>query len=552
MMMEPATELSPGAQNVRFCFVKTVKNLTASQDCLRTIKPSEDYHKLPTFMQEKTNQCRDHKKKYELYCSFHACPCCVQCVTDKHKKCQDLKPLSEIVKQVKSSASVQLFEKDLKDVKENLDAAIKYLKTRISTIDMQKTEAVEKIRYLRKSINDNLNKLEQKILNDLESKHSKLKLNIATLVQQMEQRASQINQLQSQFTRMTEYATELQMYIGLRQIEKTTSQTAEYIEDLDSKDHFSEKNLEVNISSALQSIVRGVKSFGDIYINTTFSTFEIKPGRKDQAQNLISKVPGIDEIKPSLLTRLTTPEDMKILDIYACLMLPDGKFLILNYVYGQLLLFSNDGIFIRIVVTFTKGPFDACFVRSNTVAVTLGPANQTALVDIEKNIIIQTIKLSHDCYGVSSDCETLVICSGGRQSTRVNLNDMSNTILAGMEKVGCISLFQGNIYGTIYSENKICCYNSSGEPLWTFQHQDIDRPVGITLDMNGFVYIASEENNSVVVVSSDGKTCKTILSEADGIKRPYGIDINKETGTMIVSSLIIEDKFYGTAFVYRI
>ncbi|CAC5391112.1 unnamed protein product [Mytilus coruscus] len=134
---------------------------------------AEAYQKLPTFMQDISSQCRDHKKKFELYCSFHACPCCVQCVTDKQKKCQDMTPLSDILQQVKSSASVQLFAQDLKDVKENLDTAIKYLKSRTSTIDTQKTKAVEEIMYMRKSMIDYLNKLEQEILNDLESKHCK-------------------------------------------------------------------------------------------------------------------------------------------------------------------------------------------------------------------------------------------------------------------------------------------------------------------------------------------------------------------------------------------
>ncbi|CAG2254039.1 unnamed protein product [Mytilus edulis] len=458
---------------------------------------AEDYKKLPTFMQEISSQCRDHKKKYELYCTFHACPCCVQCVTDKHKKCQDMKPLSDILQQVKSSASVQLFEKDLMNVRENLDTAIKYLKTRISTINTQKTKAVEEIQYMRKSISDYFNKLEQSILNDLESKHSKLKSNMASLVQQMEQRASQIDLMQSQFTKMTQHATELQMYIGLREIEKITSETAKYIEDLESGDHFN------------------VESFGDININTTSSTLQIKAGRKDQAQHLVPNVPGIEQIKPNLLTTLTLPEDMKSLSITACLILPDGKCMILDYNKKELLLFSNDGTFIRKVVKFTENPFDACFVRNNTVAVTFGNTLQTVLVDTEKNTVIQTIKLSHDCYGVASD---------------------------------------GNIYGTNNKESKVCCYKITGEPLWTYQHQDIATPGGLTLDKNGFVYIASRGNNSIVVVSPDGKTSKTILSQADGIKNPWSIDINRETGMMIVSSEISDDTISGSesAFVYKL
>ncbi|VDI14281.1 Hypothetical predicted protein [Mytilus galloprovincialis] len=516
---------------------------------------SEDYHKLPAFIQEISSQCKDHKKKMKLYCSFHSCPCCDQCVTNKHKKCKDLKALSDVLKHVKSSASFQLFAKDLKDVKENLDTTIKYMKTRISTINTQKTKAVEEIKYMRKSINDYLNKLEQDILTDLESKHSKLELDMAEVLQQMEQRASQITQMQSQITQMTQLATELQMYIGLREIETTTSRTAKYIEDLETGDYFIEKNLEVNISSALQSILLDVKSFGDIYINTTSSTLQTKAGRKDEAQNIISKVPGIEDIKPSLVTRLTIPKDMKTtIAIFDCCILPDGRSIILDSYKHLLLLFSHDGIFIRKLVTLPSSLRAVCFVRNNTVAVAFGShSNQTTLMNIEKNKISQTIQLSHACNGVASDGKTLVISSSHFQSTRVNLNDMSHTIIEEMEgELECFSLFQGNMYATICYENKVCCFKSTGELLWTFQHQDIISQFGITLDQNGFVYIASGKNG-IEVVSPDGKACKTILSEADGIEGAWAIDINKETGMMIVSSLICDDNINcHTAFVYKI
>ncbi|CAC5358058.1 unnamed protein product [Mytilus coruscus] len=168
---------------------------------------------------------------------------------------------------------------------------------------------------------------------------------------------------------------------------------------------------------------------------------------------------------------------MRSLRIYACRILPEGKIIILDNNKRQLLLFSKDGIFIRIIVTFTNNPYDTCFVKNNTVAVVLGSTNQTTLVDIEMNRIIQTIKLSHDCNGVASDGETLVISSSDSQRTRVNINDMSHTLLEDMGGVGCIALIQGNIYGTIPVENKVCCLKSTGELLWIFQHQDIDCPV---------------------------------------------------------------------------
>lgn len=129
----------------------------------------KDYQKLPAFMQEISSQCKDHRKKFELYCTFHACPCCVQCLTDKHEKCKEMKPLSDILENIKSSASVQLLEKDMTVVKENFEEMIEYFNNRMNSNNGQKLKAAEKIRSVKKSIDEFLNKIEQDIISDLET-----------------------------------------------------------------------------------------------------------------------------------------------------------------------------------------------------------------------------------------------------------------------------------------------------------------------------------------------------------------------------------------------
>lgn len=508
----------------------------------------QDYQKLPTLIKEMSSMCRDHNKRFELYCSVHSCPCCVKCKTDKHQKCSDMKPLSEILKKVKSSASVQLFENDLKDVKEDLFEAIRLLKTKILTNNFQKTKAVEKVRNMRKSINDYLNGLEQTLLNDLEINYSKLKSNMNIFIQQMEQRASQLDQMQRDFNNLINNSTELQTYVGLREIEEKTSEAAKYIADLESRNIFNEEILKVNISSEIESILQHVKSFGDIIVTTTSSKLRVKTGRKHQAQYLVPSSCKIEDIKPFFIERLTIPEDVTTLNIWACVVLHDGKLVMFDYNKARILLFSNDGIFVREVVSFTETLLDACLVGNNTVAVALGSANQTALVDIENNTIIRTVNLSHQCDAVGSDGEAMVV-SGIEKSSVVNLNDMSFTILEGVGAYH-IALSNGHIYGTINNENKIYCYKITGEPLWVFKHEEIQSPQGITLDQHGFVYIASRGNNSIVVVSPDGKTSKQLLSEADGIQNPYVININRELGLMIDSIEIRKNS--DSAVVYNI
>ncbi|CAG2211419.1 unnamed protein product [Mytilus edulis] len=127
---------------------------------------TEDFNKLPVFMKKISSQCKDHNMRFELYCPFHACPCCVHCVY-KHQKCQDIKPLSDILSQIKSSASVLLCENELNDMNEIFEVILNYLKQRIDKNQIKKMDGIEKSHAMRRAIDDYLNELEENILVDL-------------------------------------------------------------------------------------------------------------------------------------------------------------------------------------------------------------------------------------------------------------------------------------------------------------------------------------------------------------------------------------------------
>jgi DNA-binding beta-propeller fold protein YncE len=60
------------------------------------------------------------------------------------------------------------------------------------------------------------------------------------------------------------------------------------------------------------------------------------------------------------------------------------------------------------------------------------------------------------------------------------------------------------------------------------------------------VYVASLKNNSVVVISPDGKRCRTVLGDSDGIYQPLAICFDKVKNNLVVCNL------YGTAFLYKV
>jgi hypothetical protein len=52
----------------------------------------ENYQKLPSSTLSIKNRCTKHGKQYELYCSIHGDPCCVMCIRNDHRYCQELRP----------------------------------------------------------------------------------------------------------------------------------------------------------------------------------------------------------------------------------------------------------------------------------------------------------------------------------------------------------------------------------------------------------------------------------------------------------------------------
>ncbi|CAG2224833.1 unnamed protein product [Mytilus edulis] len=491
---------------------KQENEATWCMDCDHITIVSEEYHKLPSFMKETSNICKDHDRKYELYCSDHECACCSECTLDKHDKCQDIKLLLEINRNINSSDSIPFLDEDLKNLGEKFEQIIEYLHNRIRTNKNQKTQILKEIKSVRKSIDDYLDKIEGQILAELQSKHSK---------------------------------------IQTKEIKKASSQESKYIEDLESKGNFDKHNLHVNISSALQSVLTDVKSFGDISITNQPYSSNVKVIIGDEVQHSVPKTPCMEQIKPTFLNTLKFPGRQKYL-MMKLLVLDDGKFLALENHQESLMLFGTDGYFWRNVVKFSKDdfPFNFCNISNNIVAVSLYYKHQVILVDIEKNKTIETIDMPGACCDISCNGQTLAISlSDDAKIILLNLQDKSSKIIEAVQLTHLV-LFKENIYCTACGTHEVFCYKDTGEHVWTVKNSDIDIPVGIAVDMNGFVYIASVGNNSIVQLSPDGKSQKTILNEKDGIKCPNAFDINRKAGLMIVSS----QTSYCTdeAFVYKI
>jgi hypothetical protein len=103
------------------------------------------------------------------------------------------------------------------------------------------------------------------------------------------------------------------------------------------------------------------------------------------------------------------------------------------------------------------------------------------------------------------------------------------------------------IYQTNPNTNTVTCYTIKGDKLWEFKDVSmLNIPQGITVDNKSKVYVTSFPSNNVVVLESDGKEGRQLLSSDDKLYDSCGIYFDKSKNSLLVTN------FHGPSFLYHV
>ena len=203
-------------------------------------------------------------------------------------------------------------------------------------------------------------------------------------------------------------------------------------------------------------------------------------------------------------------------------------------------MFSNNGNYEKDIVRFSGKPFEVSYTGENIVAVTIYNKHEIVFVNVITNTITNTVDIGYHCYGTNFNMNRLAIRviqqptsshivyldPKGKLIDRVNIPSANSAH---------ISLRDDAIKCTDWKANTIYSYTLTGQQIWTFKDENVLRvPEGIALDKNRNVYVAGNETNNVIVLSPDGKNCKEILTQSDGLNKPYSLRINIDRDELLV------------------
>ncbi|XP_063435959.1 uncharacterized protein LOC134716875 [Mytilus trossulus] len=514
------------------------------------IIPTDDYKKLPPDILSIGHHCREHEKKFQNYCPHHEKLCCPTCISTEHRKCVGLLDLDEVVKTSKTSVLIDNLEKSLEEIAVNINKIIIDRTENFEKIKEERHGFHNQIKQVRDKINTHLDKLEQQIINDLLSEERKIKSEIETLLRKLSEKKTIVHDLQNSIDAMKKHASDLQTFLASKKLEECAMSEEKYLQSImNDSNTLKCMNLKCSISDNIMNI-SDIQSFGSISTDVNPSTAVLTLEKEKQAQILHQTIianKSIDKLQVTKIRQFKVPCISGITGHTVC---PNGDMVFVDNNDGKrLLIMDSMGNLRREISVPSIQPYDVASIDNNTVAVTTWFQNNIYVVDINSGTIKASIS-GEFCGGITRRGNTLICCVRSNELKAVDLSDNVVSALIPEIPINCqtyVTTSSDNIFVPYHPNNTVTCYKMNGDKEWQYSNRSMVRtPLGVSEDKYNNVYVSSNGNNSVVLISPDGKQARTILGKEDGIVSPYCVHFDHTKNNLLVTC------HKGDAFLYNI
>ncbi|XP_071169026.1 transcription intermediary factor 1-alpha-like [Mytilus edulis] len=503
----------------------------------------EKYKQLPTSIANISHHCSEHDRKFQMYCPQHESICCPLCIHSNHANCVGILSLEKVIQTAKTSVLLESFDQDLQNIKMNIERVVQDRKQNLFEIQKQKQKFHDKIKQVRYKINEHLDTLEQQILQDLYAAEKKVKSEIEDLLGKLAENTEEVNAMENNISAIKEYASELQAFLGSKMIETEIQKHETLLQSLFDDGSLRKIDINCKIEDKITDVLSTVNSLGSISIEPSSPLVVMKLGKEIQAQCL-------QHIPPLTINDLTMTLQSKFQFklITGCFFSSTGDIVLIDHGNHRLLILKEDGILKSDIPLSIQHPADGTCIDDKTVAVSFQYSNQMQIINVSANIVDRTIKMAGNCYGLCHSDDHLLYCDTGRGIQKVNMSDNCSSTLVNDNTLSTrsyVATYKDKMFYTNNSKHTVTCCSLTGEKMWEYKDQLVSSPRGIDVDKDSNVYIASYGNDSIIVLSSDGKQARKLLGSDDGISKPYGLAFDTKKENLLVAN------YYGPA-LYRL
>ncbi|VDI31205.1 Hypothetical predicted protein [Mytilus galloprovincialis] len=482
-------------------------------------------------------KCEQHKEPYEFFCSQHDAILCLNCFKNSHNTCK-ISKLSEVAKGSKTSTALTDLENQIQSTKQNLAKYHEEEDTSKTDLKQQEQSIRDEVCNIRRKLNNQLDELQENLLRDLELKYDNCTKHVNDYCSANDIKVDDIKALHKRISNLKMYASEKQVFIGIRHIGNILlKQKQEVRKNFSKHKRFS---LKLKVNDNVLSLLLELKSLGDIVVREMSDTVMFNDHSKKQAQHDIQKNISINEINLKFhnSVEITHLRDTK-LSLTACAILPTKHCVFVDNKNGKLIIHNEDGKFIGVMRL--NEIFDITPIGSSMIGVVTD--SEVKIVDINTKEIVKTIiDYGFPVWGICYENEKLY-CMHNRN---INIFDLDGTVSKYIPveyaDVYNLAVHKDHIYFISLTTKTLYAIDHSGKQLWTFHDNRLQRPKcflhsyssSLDVDNHGNVFIVLPDYNQVIVISSDGQQHRVILDQLNNMNGPSGISYCRETYQLLV------------------
>ncbi|XP_052818068.1 uncharacterized protein LOC128244092 [Mya arenaria] len=481
-------------------------------------------------------------KVIELLCEDHAEMCCHLCVSLNHRMCRTISLISDLAKDVYEMADFKQLPSNVAKITTSLNQVREVRKKNQCTLKTSGKSMLTKIKDLRKSLNQLLDKLEKRTVKQMDSVLADLD---DTLQKDIDSCTLIHDQLKALMDTILSQGKddESSSYIGFRKCEEKMAEANSLLQEMSTKP---ESTTSFQSDTRVTQLLSDMHSLGKILGNSESPTGHQKSDKKSSKQiRPLHDISGVFTVKNKSTFKVKIKPDKHTCENMGITELPSGEIILVDNSNNRVKVLNMKYKVIT-QCDVTPRPQDICHVTGNQVAVAVncvGPVrHEVHFLTVSAGKIKMTMRFSvdHDCMSIRHHGDQLYVCSNSALYLYTTDSKLVKKIYedtSGGRTVANFVLNQDGkrIYICDSTNSKIITIDINGSILATLKDPNIGRPCGVHVSEDGHVFVSSWVSNTVVQVDQEGrKKLATLVRSGEGIKYPWAVWYSTHTGRLIV------------------
>ena len=469
-----------------------------------------------------------------IFCQDHDDVICQSCAVIKHRACKTV----AIGDKIASYQNEQFADVEQKADKLN-DDTDKILNERKSELESYSTmteKAKGDLQKFRQDINRQIDQIEQAMSTELRDRESRHRQEVDDHISSCTTTKQLIETDLKMLHDVKQSADTADMYAADVKVSKRLAEYDRLLKEI--QRGTSSPSLTFRKNDQLWELLINIKNIGTVVEHRI---------EKEQNKNMLFtelKVKG----KMQELVKMSS--DRMTPSITGCVFMPVDRLVLCDYQNSKLKLLDKS-FKLQDSLDLPSCPFDISVVNDTTVIITLPDKKQLQYIEVAPRLKIgRVLQIDKKCYGVQvvdsdiyvtchsgyrgGDGEVRILDNNGNLKKRLGVNQ-DKTFMFELPCYLAVSIKSNKIYVSDAGQDTVTCLKLDGTVIFQYKDPKLSTPRGLCVDDEDNVIVCGRDSHNIhVVTTAAGKKSSDILTNKDGIRKPYSVTYRQTDHTLIV------------------